>query len=171
MASLMEELISTLTEEEELYRELIPVSEEKTKAIVANDLDELQAITEREQVMVDRVGVLEKKRLETVQNIGIVLNRNPDTLTLSAIVDMLKKQPEEQKKLREIHDKLRATTGRLKDINSQNKSLIGEALEMIEFNMNVLRSTRMSSGSSNYTRNASQTDTPEAGPGMFDAKQ
>ncbi|MBP3703061.1 MAG: hypothetical protein J6I65_04655, partial [Lachnospiraceae bacterium] len=37
MASLMEELISTLTEEEELYRELIPVSEEKTKAIVAND--------------------------------------------------------------------------------------------------------------------------------------
>ena len=121
--------------------------------------------------MVDRVGVLEKKRLETVQNIGIVLNRNPDTLTLSAIVDMLKKQPEEQKKLREIHDKLRATTGRLKDINSQNKSLIGEALEMIEFNMNVLRSTRMSSGSSNYTRNASQTDTPEAGPGMFDAKQ
>ena len=38
MASLIEELISTLTEEEALYEEMIPVSEEKTRVIVANDL-------------------------------------------------------------------------------------------------------------------------------------
>ena len=171
MASLIEELISTLTEEEALYQEMIPVSEEKTRVIVANDLEALQTVTEKEQVMVDKVGALEKKRMETVKNIGIVLSRNPETLTLHSIVEMLHNQPEEQQKLRAIHDKLRVTTGRLKDINSQNKLLIEESLEMIEFNMNVLRSTRMSSGSSNYTRNASQTSSAAAEPGMFDAKQ
>ena len=169
MASIMEELISTLTKEEALYNELIPVAEEKTKAIVANDLDALQAVTDKEQLMIDQVGALEKKRIEVVKNIGIVLNRNPETLNLQSIVDILHNQPQEQKSLREIHDKL--TTGSLKDINSQNKLLIEESLELIEFNMNVLRSTRMSSGSSNYTRNASQIDAAGAGSGMFDAKQ
>ncbi len=171
MASLMEELISTLTQEEALYQKMIPVSEEKTKAIIANDLEALQSVTDQEQIMVDQVGMLEKKRMEVVKNIGVVLSRNPDTLTLQAIVDVLHNQPKEQRLLREIHDKLKATTSRLKDINGQNKSLIEESLEMIEFNMNVLRSTRMSSGSSNYTKNASQMDATGMESGMFDAKQ
>ena len=110
-------------------------------------------------------------RMETVKNIGIVLNRNPETLTLHSIVEMLHNQPEEQQKLRAIHDKLRVTTGRLKDINSQNKLLIEESLEMIEFNMNVLRSTRMSSGSSNYSSDASEVAGMAPQHGMFDAKQ
>ena len=41
MASLMEELIQTLDAEESLYRELIPVQEEKTRAIIANNLKSL----------------------------------------------------------------------------------------------------------------------------------
>ena len=59
----------------------------------------------------------------------------------------------------------------LKEINEQNEQLLKEAMNMVEFNMNVIRSTRMSSGSSNYTRNASQTSSAAAEPGMFDAKQ
>ena len=62
MASLMEELISTLSQEKELYLSLLPVAEEKTKAIVANDLKELQKVTDREKEMVDRVNALERKR-------------------------------------------------------------------------------------------------------------
>ena len=42
---------------------------------------------------------------------------------------------------------------------------------MVEFNMNVIRSTRMSSGSSNYSSNAAQVDVPDIEAGTFDAKQ
>ena len=38
MASLMEELIQTLDAEEKCYSQLIPIEEEKTRAIIANDL-------------------------------------------------------------------------------------------------------------------------------------
>ena len=62
MASLMEELIGTLTAEEEIYRDLVPVEEEKTRAIIANDLKALQDITVREHELVDRTSALEGKR-------------------------------------------------------------------------------------------------------------
>ena len=94
MASLMEELIDTLDKEDRLYTDLIPIQEEKIRAVIANDLESLQ-----------------------------------------------------------------------------NKQLLTEALEMVEFNMNVIRSTRMSSGSSNYSSNAAQVDIGDYGAGMFDAKQ
>ena len=38
MASLMEELVETLNREEQLYADLIPIQEDKLRAIVANDL-------------------------------------------------------------------------------------------------------------------------------------
>ena len=45
MASLIEELISTLKAEKAVYEELVPVSEQKTKILVKNDLEELKKIT------------------------------------------------------------------------------------------------------------------------------
>lgn len=172
MASLMEELVSTLEQEETLYGELVPIAEEKTRVIVKNDLETLQKVTEQEQLLVDRAANLEKKRQEVVSNIAIVMSRDVQTLNLQAIVDMLQKQPEEQKKLKLVHDRLKKTVGRLKDINVQNKLLIEDSLEMVEFNMNYIRSTRMSSGSSNYNKNAAETDSGVYyETGVFDAKQ
>ena len=62
MASLMEELIQTLDAEEKCYSQLIPIEEEKTRAIIANDLEALQDITVREHDLVDETSALENKR-------------------------------------------------------------------------------------------------------------
>ena len=61
MASLMEELIQTLDAEEKCYSQLIPIEEEKTRAIIANDLEALQDITVREHDLVDETSALENK--------------------------------------------------------------------------------------------------------------
>ncbi len=171
MASLIEELISTLDREEKLYADLIPIQEEKVRAIVANDLDALGRLSGSEQKIVDEVGNLENKRIRVSDDIATVLGRKPGSMKLEQIVQALKNQPAERKKLEEIHDRLRRTMGRLQDLNVQNKRLLQEALDMVEFNMNVIRSTRMSSGSSNYSSNAAQVDMPDVGAGTFDAKQ
>lgn len=171
MASLVEDLVSTLTEEQVVYEKLIPVSERKTKAIVANSLEDLQKVTDEEKVLVDHVSSLEVKRIEVIKNMAIVLSRTEESLNLSAIIDILRNQPEQQKELQLIHDKLKETVSRLKDINAQNRTLIESSLEMIEFNMNFIRSTRMSTGSSNYTRNASEMEGTAVQAGVFDAKQ
>ncbi|MBR6228773.1 MAG: flagellar protein FlgN [Eubacterium sp.] len=171
MASLMEELMSTLVEEERLYAKLIPIEEEKTRAIVGNDLKKMQAITDQERGMVDETTALEAKREEIAVNIATVLGKNPKTITLDEIEDSLKRQPEDRKKLQSIHDALRKTVSRLRAVNEQNKELLQESMDMVEFNMNVMRSAQMTSGSSNYGSNASEVDGMAPTHPRFDATQ
>ncbi|WFR56811.1 flagellar protein FlgN [Anaerocolumna sp. AGMB13025] len=171
MASLIEELIDTLQQEYEIYKKLIPIAENKTEVIVSNDLITLQDITEREQAMIEAINALERKRDEVVINIGTVVNKDPGTIHIRTVIQILEKQPKEQKQLSEIHDNLKNTIQRLVEINNHNKSLIQQSLEMIEFNMNFIQSTRMSPGNLSYNKGASQFDMPSLQTGMFDAKQ
>lgn len=171
MASLIQELIQTLQSEQGLYQELVPIVTKKTRVIVDNDLTTLQQITEQEQLIIEKINVLERKREEVIVNIGTVISRNPATLTMSKLITLLEKQPEEQKQLSQIHDSLKSVVHTLVELNNRNKSLIEQSLEMIEFNMNLIQSTRMSPGSNNYTNKASQIEMNAAQTGMFDAKQ
>ncbi len=171
MASLMEELVETLNREEQLYADLIPIQEDKLRAIVANDLAAIGRLSDEEQKLVDEVGVLETKRIRIANDIATVLGKPPGAMKLENMIDALKNQPKEQKILQELHDRLRRTISRLQDLNIRNKELLNQAMEMVEFNMNVIRSTRMSSGSSNYSSNAAQMDVPDIEAGTFDAKQ
>ena len=159
MASLMEELMATLIAEEKLYAELIPIEEDKTRAIVENNLKKMQAITDSEREMVDKTTALEAKREEITVNIATVLGKNPKTITLDEIEDSLKKQPKDRDKLQKIHDSLKKTVGRLRDVNEQNKELLEESMKMVEFNMNVMRS------------NASEVDGMAPTRPRFDATQ
>lgn len=167
----MEELVETLNREEQLYADLIPIQEDKLRAIVANDLAAIGRLSDEEQKLVDEVGVLETKRIRIANDIATVLGKPPGAMKLENMIDALKNQPKEQKILQELHDRLRRTISRLQDLNIRNKELLNQAMEMVEFNMNVIRSTRMSSGSSNYSSNAAQVDVPDIEAGTFDAKQ
>lgn len=171
MASLMEELITVLNEEEAVYRQLIPVEQEKTRAVISNDLKALEDITAREHDLVDQTSALETRRERIAVDIATVLGMNPKTITLKEIIEALKNQLKDQKELQEVHDRLRRTVMQLQDINTQNKELLKESMDMLEFNMNVIRSTRMSSGSSNYSSDASEVAGMAPQHGSFDAKQ
>lgn len=171
MASLIEELISALSAEKAVYEELVPVSERKTKILVKNDLEELKKVTAQEQLLMDRAGVIGHKREEVIKNIGVVLNKTPAELDLTSLTKLLARQPEEKKALAALHDSLRTTMRRLVEVNERNKDLIENSLEMIEFNMNFIQSTRMSPGNNNYNRNATNSYTSDYGGHGFDAKQ
>lgn len=171
MASLMEELFTALSSEKEIYEQLIPVSEKKTEILVRGDLKELEAVTQEEQLLVEKAAAIGKKRESVITNIGVVLNKDASTLDLGTLANLLGKQPEEKEKLAKLHDSLKAIMKRLVAVNEKNKNLIENSLEMIEFNMNFIQSTRMSPGVNNYDRNASSNFSAGYGPGSFDAKQ
>ena len=171
MAGLIDELVSTIQQENDIYKELILIAEEKTRVIIKNDLDALQKITDEEQLTIEKINALEKKREEVIVNIGTVLNRKPEELKMKTLIKIMSKQPKEQEKLSRIHDELNGTLKRLVTINDRNKELIKQSLEMIEFNMNLIQSTRMAPGVNNYTRSAGESSIRPAGTGMFDAKQ
>lgn len=167
----MEELVSTLEQEYSVYQQLIPIAEEKTRIIVKNDLISLQEITEQEQQAIIKINKLERKRETVMANIKTVINRKNGELTLRTLIGLMEKQPKEQIALSIIHDNLKSSIHRLVEINNRNKSLIQQSLEMIEFNMNFIQSTRMSPGNNTYTKGASKYETLASGTGMFDAKQ
>ena len=169
MASLIEELIMVLSDEERLYSEIIPVAEKKTRIIVKNDLQSLTSITEEEQALVGRISKLEKKRQEVIRNIGIVMNRKESELNFLTIIDLIKGQEKEQEELRRLHDKLKSTIGLLAVINERNQMLIKQSLEMIDFDMNLLQSLRSSPGVGRYNT-SSEVEIQDSGSGMFDAK-
>ncbi|NMA73298.1 MAG: flagellar protein FlgN [Bacteroidales bacterium] len=171
MASLVEELIDVLDKELDIYQQLIPISNEKTQIIIKNDLAALQEVTDREQLAIDQISALEHKRDTIMTNIKTVINRNSETLNLRTLIQLLEGQKKEQKALSILHDKLSTIIPQLQEINSRNQSLIEQSLEMIEFNMNIIQSTKMVMGNNTYTKDAAQYNAKAPETGMFDAKQ
>ena len=171
MASLIDELINILEKEYEIYQQLVPIAEEKTQVIVKNDLNSLQEITDREQLAIDQINSLEHKRETIITDIRTVINHKTGEFNIQKLIKLLEKQPKEQRALSIIHDNLKSTIQRLVKANNRNKSLIQQSLEMIEFNMNFIQSTRMSPGNNTYTKSASEYSAQSPGTGMFDAKQ
>lgn len=172
MASLMENLIQVLEQESEEYEGLLSLSQKKTPIIVSSDLEKLQKITDDEQVIVSRINQLEKKRTEVVADIANVLNRDVDTLKLANLIEMLAARSVEQAKLAEAHDSLQKSVYGLKRVNEQNRELLTNALEMIEFEMNLLQASKAAPETANYNKGAYNAgDTMGVYNGGFDAKQ
>ena len=168
----MQELISTLNSEETEYVTLLDLSKKKTPIIVAGDVEKLQKITDEEQIVVDRISHLDAKREQVMTDIAEVINRDVKTLKLSYLIEMLEKRPKEKAELALIHDRLKATVGELAMINNQNRELIRQSLDIVDFNLNLIKSMRQAPETGNYTRNADIAGNVIGGPtGGFDAKQ
>ena len=172
MASLMEELIRTLEAEEEKYKDLLELSKKKTPIIIEGDIKELQKITDEEQKTVDEVSALEQNRLSVMGDIANVLNTDVESLKLSYLEEVLGKRPKEREDLGNVHDRLKATIGELMVINNQNRELIRQSLDMIDFNLALARSMRTAPETGNYTKNAANAGSVlVSAQGGFDAKQ
>ena len=154
MASLMENLITVLDAESREYEGLLALSQKKTPIIVSGNLENLQKITDEEQEVVDRISHLEKKRVEVTADIANVLNKDVTTLKLVNLIEMLQGRPAEQNALAEAHDRLQAAVRELQRVNEQNKELLENALEMVEFEMNMLQAMRTAPETANYNRGA-----------------
>ena len=172
MASLMEVLIDVLEQENQEYEKLLSLSMRKTSVIVSEDLTELAKITDEEQIIVGRINHLDHQRNEAVNDIADVLNKDVDKLKIVDLIRMLAARPEEQEKLAIVFDKLRESVRSVKRVNEQNRELIKDALELIQFDMNVLQAMNKAPESANYNKGAYNTgDMIGTSHMTFDAKQ
>jgi flagellar biosynthesis/type III secretory pathway chaperone len=176
MASLIENLITELNEEYAVYQELLKVSMEKTPAIVANDLDRLTEVTDREQLLVDTMTGMENARRQTMKDIASVLNKRNADLKVRDIVEYLDGQPQFRDPLAEINEKLSSVAKQLRDVNIHNQNLITEALSMIEYNINLLQNMNRAPETAEYSREmfrgkGAAYGASESPAGKFDAKQ
>jgi len=171
VASLMENLIDVLDRECDEYEGLLEVSQRKTPIIVSGSLEKLQQITDEEQTMVSRINNLDRRRMEVTADIATVLNKDVTMLTLTNLIDMLAARPAEQAALIKSYDRLHRSVRELKRVNEQNGELLRDALEMVDFEINLLHAAKAAPETANYNKGAySAGDTMGVSQG-FDAKQ
>lgn len=171
MASLIENLITILEQESSEYEQLLGLSMKKTPVIVAGDLEKLQQITDEEQIVVGRINHLDNKRNEVIKDIANVMNKDVNTLKLVNLIEMLESRPQESKRLAAVHDKLKEVVGNMKRVNEHNRELIANAMELVEFDMNMIQAMKSAPETANYNRGAySAGNLMGTDRGGFDAK-
>ena len=165
-------LIEVLNNESQEYDQLLELSTKKTPVLVAGNLEELAKITDEEQLVVSRITHLERKRQEVFADIANVINRDVKTLLLPDLIEILAQRPEEQQKLAKVHDRLRTVVHEVKRVNDQNRILIQNSLEMIDYDLNMLQSMKSAPETANYNRGAYNTGAQMGvETSAFDAKQ
>ena len=173
MASLMENLIEVLDQENAEYVTLLELSRKKTRIIIEGDIEGLTRITDEEQSVVGRINHLENRREETLVDIATVLGKEATNLKLTDVIQMMAGRPEESGMLAQLHDRLTQNLSEMVRINSQNRELITNALEMVSFDLSLIRSMNEAPETANYNKGAYQTGSKVgiAGERRFDAKQ
>ena len=172
MASLLENLIEILNSESAEYEKLAELAEKKTPFIVKGDINNLGKITEDEQEIVGRIQKQEKLRKETLADIANVVNRDVENLKLINLIQMLEKQPEQQKMLVEAQGRLKTAIDRMRELNEKNSILLNDALDMVNFNLKMIQGLKSAPQTANYTKNAYNSGSVLGiFHGGFDAKQ
>ena len=85
---------------------------------------------------------------------------------------MLESRPAERDALAALHDRLKEAVRGLQRVNEQNRELLTNALEMVNFELNLLQAMKTAPETANYNRGAYNTgNTMGVVTGGFDAKQ
>jgi flagellar biosynthesis/type III secretory pathway chaperone len=170
VASLVEELVTILKEEEQLYRRLSGYGELKRQILVDADVPALEELTGLEQTSSDELLSLSNKQVHILNDIATVLGRSEEKMTVTKLIGYLAGQPDIQAKLRNARDQLLDAAGKLQVLNQQNEALLKQAIELAEFDITLFRSLRQAPETANYNRHAVNTGMLLGSSG-FDAKQ
>lgn len=170
MASLIDCLIEDLDNENTGYSKLLELSNEKTAAIVSGDIDKLQEILTQEQKAIEQIDVYEKRRQEDVKDICNVLRLPYEEIKVEHIIQILEKKAKEHDALQEVYLKLKRTLNQLTTVNDNNKLLLKESMDMIQFELDLAKNSVMTPQTSNYGKSAYEEQGIMGATG-FDAKQ
>ena len=170
MASLVDELVGILVEEEKLYSALLKCAEKKTQIVIDADIPALEKLTSEEQVKGDELLVLGNKQIQLLNDIKTVLGKKEEKLTVTNLISYLGSQPQVQEKLTTARNNLIDVATKVQMKNQENEILLRQAIELTEFDITLFKSMRQAPETANYDKNAYNTGTLLGGSG-FDAKQ
>jgi len=170
VASLVEELVTVLNEEEQMYRRFIEYGEKKRQILIDSDVPALEQLTGLEQTSSDELLSLSNRQIQILKDIATVIGKTEEKMTVTKLIEYLGSQPDIQTKLREARDGLLDAAGQVQELNKLNEALLKQAMELAEFDITLFRSMRQAPETANYDKNAYNTGTLLGSSG-FDAKQ
>ncbi|MBO5247449.1 MAG: flagellar protein FlgN [Eubacterium sp.] len=170
MASLMDDLTKVLESETVKYKELLDLSESLREALIESDVPAVERLTANQEEVSNEIQSLEHRRARIMNDIAVVLNKDPKSLKVSDLETSLASQPALQAQLSSVRSDLRDTMDSLKQVNRVNQTLLRQSMELLEFDLNLFRSMRQAPETANYNKSAVNTGDLLGSRG-FDAKQ
>ncbi|MDF2546585.1 MAG: hypothetical protein K0R93_1483 [Anaerosolibacter sp.] len=164
MSKSIEQLIAVLKQECDLYKDYLNLASKKKTAVIKGDIKEIDHITKLEQNMIVNMGKVDQIRIAIIGNILLEKKvSNVENITeLANLID----EPNRSTILK-LKDQLAALLEETKNANELNSELLQQALEYVEYNMNLITSAQPKG--STYGNKANEKDL-KIKPNIFDAK-
>ena len=131
MSEVLQNLNENLKRQVELYNELLTLEGRKKKALVENNIHEIESITTLEETFISKVSRLEKERLLWAEQIGLELGKVPEDLTLAELAQHF---PD----LEGVCLNLDKVVAQLQEIHEINSQLLKQAMKIVDYTVGLL---------------------------------
>lgn len=137
MKEKLDRLVVLLAELLNLYQGILELSKKKRSVLVSGgNPQELEGITKQEEILILQIGKIEKIREGIIREIIASEKLNCKQLTLSQIQSVADEDTAEQ--LGQLSDKLKVIADELTTLNEVNTRLLQQAMNFINYNINIL---------------------------------
>lgn len=161
----LNELFAIVEKETEIYGSILKLSKEKTDIIVAGKVSELENMVKVEQALMFEIMKLEDQRESVLEKVAAHINVKKDDFNLSILMQHL--EPSLKEKVSVYQKKMVGVMDDLKNTNELNSKLIKQALEYVDFSLNVMTSAAVQNNSYGGSGNVQE---PKAARSLFDIK-
>ena len=131
MSEVHQNLNDNLKRQVTLYKELNDLEREKQKALISNNLQEIELITARQEPLLLGASRLEKERLLWAKQIGRELGKAPEVLTLAELAEHFPV-------LEGVRQDLDRVVGQLQEIHAINTQLLQQAMKIVDYTVGLL---------------------------------
>lgn len=141
MNQLWERLDAILTEMLELYRALLALSRQKRDMLVKVQVQDIEAVTKREETLILQIGKLEGLREQLVAEIAKTSQLAPESLNLAKIRELVDEAT--ANRFVWIDKEFDEVLKELTPLNKLNTELIQQSLGFINYNLNLLTQSQV----------------------------
>lgn len=171
MAGIVYELIEVLEEQKECYEGLITLATYTEHAIINKNISFLQEVVATQETFIGRLSQLDKKRESLMKDVSIVLGVPYTQMSVTKIIKGLGENSEVGQQLVDLRKDIKEQMTLLRRKNTLNKQLLMDSLELVNFMVNAIGSTKGCSHVGNYGRSHEGGIQVERQSHLFDQRQ
>lgn len=131
------QIMDTLRQQQDLYKELLALEQGKKPLIVGNDILGLNVLTQKEKLLLANADKLEATRNLLTSRYFKEIGFRYRSGILSDLIKSVS-NPDEKEELTRLHTELTGLLNELKHVNDLNQKLIQQSLDFINFSINLM---------------------------------
>ena len=171
----MRPFIDTLEKMLQAHEQLLNLAREKQEVLIKGDVQELNKLLKEESTLVKQIGKLEALRQRQAQGLAARHRVNADEeLTLEKLLAAIPDAGDDstgengKQQVLDLAQRLRDVIGRIKEQNELNMRLTEDALQLVNYSLELL--TQTDEEITYHKPNNAGQQAPAAGRGFFDAQ-